>query len=47
MKLREIDLYAMLMRDYDLIKGDAWIESFFIGRRERILQGAPYLDTAF
>jgi hypothetical protein len=47
MKLREIDLYAMLMRDYELIKGDAWIESFLDGRRQRIVAGLPYLDMAF
>jgi Ser/Thr protein kinase RdoA (MazF antagonist) len=47
MKLREIDLYAMLMRDYELVKGDQWIESFLDGRRERIAAGRLYLEMDF
>ena len=45
MKLREIDLYALVMRDYDSLEGDAWVETFLDGRRERIVNGMPYLET--
>jgi amicoumacin kinase len=42
MKLREIDLYAIILRDYDSLAGDAWVEAFLDGRRERIVAGVPY-----
>ncbi|MFN2139759.1 MAG: phosphotransferase enzyme family protein [Candidatus Promineifilaceae bacterium] len=42
MKLREIDLYAVILRDYDSIGGDWWAEGFMNGRRERIVEGLPY-----
>ena len=42
MKLREIDLYAIVLRDYDSLEGDAWVEAFLDGRRERIVEGVPY-----
>jgi Ser/Thr protein kinase RdoA (MazF antagonist) len=42
MKLREIDLYALILRDYDSLAGDAWVESFLDGRRERIVAGVQY-----
>jgi Ser/Thr protein kinase RdoA (MazF antagonist) len=44
MKLREIDLYAVIRRDYDSLQGNAWAETFLHGRRERIEQGIPYLE---
>lgn len=42
MKLREIDLYAIILRDYDSLAGDKWVETFLDGRRERILNDLPY-----
>jgi Ser/Thr protein kinase RdoA (MazF antagonist) len=42
MKLREIDLYAIILRDYDSLEGDRWVETFLDGRRERIIEGLPY-----
>jgi Ser/Thr protein kinase RdoA (MazF antagonist) len=42
MKLREIDLYAIILRDYDSLEGDRWVEKFLDGRRERIVKGLPY-----
>jgi Ser/Thr protein kinase RdoA (MazF antagonist) len=51
---REIDLYAVIQRSYDLPDGDAaeaiphpWPRRFMIGRRARILAGAPYVDFDF
>lgn len=49
MKLREIDLYAIITRDFtpEQIAGDNWLRSFMTGRRERIEQDVPYLDVDF
>ncbi|MFN2135245.1 MAG: phosphotransferase enzyme family protein [Candidatus Promineifilaceae bacterium] len=47
MTLREIDLYAIIQRDYDSLAGDTWVESFMDGRRERIVAGMPYLEMDF
>lgn len=47
MKLREIDLYAIILRDYDSLEGDKWVEGFMDGRRERIVEGLPYLETSW
>jgi Ser/Thr protein kinase RdoA (MazF antagonist) len=51
---REIDLYAVIQRSYDLPDGDAaeaiphaWPRRFMTGRRARILAGAPYVDFDF
>lgn len=44
MKLREIDLYALVLRDYDSLEGDAWAEAYLDGRKERIVNGIPYLE---
>lgn len=51
---REIDLYAVIQRSYDLPDGDAaeaiphpWPRRFMIGRRARILAGVPYVDFDF
>lgn len=43
MKLREIDLYAIITRDFDSLEGDSWVASFMHGRKERIEQGVPYV----
>jgi Ser/Thr protein kinase RdoA (MazF antagonist) len=47
MKLREIDLYALIKRDYDSLEGDPWIEAYMDGRKERIVRGEPYLEMDF
>ncbi len=44
MKLREIDLYVIILRDYDSLAGDQWVETFLDGRRERILEGVSYVE---
>lgn len=45
MKLREIDLYTVLMRDYGPEGlGDPWSKRFLHGRRQRIEQNLPYLS---
>lgn len=51
---REIDLYAVIQRSYDLPDGDAaeaiphpWPRRFMTGRRARILAGEPYVDFDF
>jgi Ser/Thr protein kinase RdoA (MazF antagonist) len=51
---REIDLYAVIQRSYDLPDGEAaeaiphpWPRRFMTGRRARILAGAPYVDFDF
>lgn len=47
MKLREIDLYALVKRDFDSLEGDEWAETFMNGRRERIENNMPYLQMDF
>ena len=47
MKLREIDLYAIILRDYDSLEGDKWVEGYMDGRKERIVNGVPYLAMDF
>jgi len=51
---REIDLYAIIQRSYDLADGEAvegiphnWPRRFMAGRRTRILAGTPYVDFDF
>ena len=50
MKMREIDLYAVIMRSYGIGPDDAeqiphsWTRNFMTGRRARIADGVPYLD---
>ena len=49
MKLREIDLYAVLTRDYspeDWAEDD-WISTYMNGRLQRIEQGVPYISMTF
>ncbi len=49
MKLREIDLYAVLTRDYspeDWAK-DGWVSTYMNGRLPRIEQGIPYISMTF
>lgn len=49
LKLREIDLYAVIHRSFDVsdLSGDPWVENYMRGRKERIEAGAPYLDFDF
>ena len=51
---REIDLYAVIKRSYDLADGEAvediphnWPRRFMVGRRARILAHTPYVDFDF
>ena len=44
LKLLEINLYLMLYRSFDPASPDSWIGKFMPGRRERILQGTPYVE---
>jgi Ser/Thr protein kinase RdoA (MazF antagonist) len=48
LKLREIDLYAVIHRSFDIDRIDnPWCARFMEGRRGRIEQGLPYLDFDF
>ncbi|MBE2220614.1 MAG: phosphotransferase [Anaerolineae bacterium] len=49
MKLREIDLYAVLMRDYspETWGADSWPGRYMNGRLQRIEQGIPYISMTF
>ena len=48
LKLREIDLYAVIHRSFDIVRIDnPWCARFMEGRRGRIEQGLPYLDFDF
>lgn len=50
MKLREIELYAQLHREFDIEQrgldaiDDAWCAAFMAGRKERIEAGAPWVE---
>lgn len=47
-KLREIDLYAVIHRSFDVANiPDAWAAQFMRGRRQRIEQEIPYLEFEF
>ena len=49
MKLREIELYAQLHREFDIEHGgldaidDEWCAEFMRGRKERIETGEPWV----
>ncbi len=45
LKLREIDLYGYITRDYDLLQEDTWAMAFLDGRRQKILNETPYLGA--
>lgn len=47
LKLLEIGVYLMLYRDYDPAVGDGWVSRFMPGRRERIVEGVPYVALDF
>ena len=47
-KLREIDLYAVIHRSFDVENlNDPWVRAFMAGRRERIEKGVPFVDLDF
>ena len=48
LKMREIDLYALIQRDFDLeTEDDPWIVGYMKGRREAIHEDRPYIDMDF
>lgn len=47
MKLREIDLFANISRDFDGLAEDSWVQSFMRLRKERIEAGVPYVQMEF
>jgi len=48
LKLREIDLYAVIHRSFDLANlDDPWCIWYLDGRKERLDAGIPYLDFDF
>jgi len=49
LKLREIDLYAVIHRSFDVdrLGPDSWDGRYMAGRRQRIEHGVPYLDLDF
>ena len=49
MKLREIDLYAILRRDADDVElmNSPWTQQFMQDRREKIANDVPYVDIDF
>ncbi|MCP4417810.1 MAG: phosphotransferase [Chloroflexi bacterium] len=47
MKLREIDLYGVILRDIPDIAADSWVATYMQGRREKILAERPYIDFNF
>lgn len=47
-KLREIDLYAIIHRSFDVDNlEDKWVATFMKGRRQRIEEDTPYLNYVF
>lgn len=48
LKLREIDLYAVIHRSFDVENlDDPWCVGYMRGRKERIEAGVPYVDVDF
>lgn len=48
LKMREIELYAAIHRDFDVNNiTDTWCERFMRGRKTRIEQDQPFIDFAF
>ena len=48
LKLREIDLYAVIHRSFDVNAIDnQWVAQFMTGRRQRLVEGIPFLDVDF
>jgi amicoumacin kinase len=48
LKLRELELYAVVFRDFDINNiGDPWIANFMQERKMRIEQGLPFIEFDF
>jgi hypothetical protein len=48
MKLREIDLFAIIHRSFDINQlEDPWCVRYMDGRKERLLQDVPYVNFDF
>lgn len=49
LKLRELDLYAVLLKDVEPeeLTADSWAGQFMHGRKERIINDVPYLNIDF
>jgi Ser/Thr protein kinase RdoA (MazF antagonist) len=48
LKLREIDLYAVIHRSFDVTNlTNPWVARYMAGRQARIAEGVPYLDFDF
>lgn len=48
MKMREIDLYGVIHRSFDVTNlTDPWVKGFMEGRKERIHGDAPFVDMDF
>ena len=48
LKLRELELYAVVHRDFDIKNiDDPWIAGFMRGRKANIEQGLPFIDFDF
>ncbi|MCA9928301.1 MAG: phosphotransferase [Anaerolineales bacterium] len=48
LKLREIDLYAVIHRSFDVDNlTDSWVAAFMNGRFDRIANDVPYVNTDF
>ncbi len=49
LKLREIDLYAIIHRSFDVdnLEDDPWVANYMRGRKEKIENDVPFIDFAF
>ncbi len=47
LNLREIDLYMIIHRSFDIHNLDPWCASFMENRREKILKHVPYCDIPY
>ncbi len=49
LKLREIDLYAIIHRSFDVdnLEDDPWVANYMQGRKEKIENDVPFIDFAF
>lgn len=47
LKLRELELYALIKRSFDMDDLDPWSESYMKGRKEKLEQDLPYFPLDF
>lgn len=47
LRMREIDLYAVIHRSFDITNLTGWCKQFMDGRGKRIENAEPYLDFDF